>query len=292
MYLLSMKTTQFNVHSMIIRAIFQVFLWFTISFKVGCAGASKGVSLHRGESPPCVNCVLPGERKMQVLADSSYREVSPILLERELLEGRVGWVPLENVKFKEEASCDFCHSASSDAFAFEWNSGMEKLIPKIFPQAQSVVLVPGGEVENTDGSWFESQIKVFKQSSLAQEEFYRQRPIHGVVYFRPISQEKKEAVTALGRFYNLDYLVLALQGRFHIRPRMGRQGGFRTAVVWTIWDAKTGSLLFLQHADLVVRMTSRHPPDKGWTEPILTRVEEEWNKVRRERLRLLKEEAP
>ena len=89
---------------------------------------------------------------------------------------------------------------------------------------------------------------------------------------RELPPKFKNLLNALASRYELRYLSIPVALQVRMDPDLGKSGGFTWKILWTLWDARYGELVFLVYSDFTAETTTRASPEKEWAEPFAARL--------------------
>ena len=58
----------------------------------------------------------------------------------------------------------------------------------------------------------------------------------------------------------------------YMDPDLGSSGGYTWKILWSLWDARYGELVFLVYSEFIAETTSRVAPEKEWAVPFAPRL--------------------
>ncbi len=194
----------------------------------------------RSESPPCNDCRSGDTPNFEIKINKSYREKSENLA---LDSGEyIGILPALNVIATHPEKCDYCHSFSESAVEFDFAAKEDSLLAAWFPNNERVLLFPGSQVPERDSAEFWNIFANLKEIPLNE------------------NKELKLFLKKLGHRYKIRYLAFASFIEVNIKDKKT----FDWESEWSLWDTKSGEMLFWDYKNLTARNKNSGPVDRGW----------------------------
>lgn len=264
--------------------VFKLFCLLAVAMLVGCAGGRDGDDLGEaaGDSgmkdAPCEVCGKRGDIELKISGEKSYREWNKKAFARLDSSAVMGVFPALSVKAERPAKCKFCHSYSADALDFDLARVEDSLMVKAFPKMRRELMLPGMRLPDADSSFVDSLSKMLLESVFADgkklADFTPWLERDGVEQdiSRELPASFKNLLNALASRYELRYLSIPVALQVRMDPDLGKSGGFTWKILWTLWDARYGELVFLVYSEFTAETTSRVAPEKEWAEPFAARL--------------------
>ena len=89
---------------------------------------------------------------------------------------------------------------------------------------------------------------------------------------RQLPFKLKELLNGIASRYELRYLTIPLVLNVEMDPDLGKKGGFKWQIVWSMWDARYGELVCLAYSKFTAATTTRVAPEKEWATPFASRL--------------------
>jgi len=265
---------------------FSVLLTFCVFFLVSCAGLRDDAPGEGGGSAgdssmkdaPCEECGKRGDIELKIVEEKSYREWNVEAYARMDSNAVVGVFPALKVTAGRPEKCKICHSYSPDALDFDLARVEDSLFVKAFPKMQRELMLPGMRLPDADSSYLDTLSVMLLKSSFAdgkplgdfspwQERDGIEQPIT-----RFVPKELKDLLNNTASRYGLRYVSIPVNLHVVMDPDLGKSGGFTWQILWTLWDARYGELVFLTYNEYTAETTSRVAPEKEWAEPFGARL--------------------
>ena len=72
--------------------------------------------------------------------------------------------------------------------------------------------------------------------------------------------------------YELRYITMPVTLEVEMIPGLGSSGGYTWKILWCMWDARYGELVFLVYSQFTAETTSSVAPEKEWASPFASRL--------------------
>lgn len=239
----------------------------------GGAGGDSGMM-----DTPCEECGKRGDIELKITEEKFYREWNQSAYSRIDSGAVVGVFPALKVNAKRPESCRFCHSFSADAVDFDLARVEDSLFVKAFPKMQRDLMLPGMKVSDADSSYIDSLSVRLLGSKFADGadlgDFAPWIDRDGIEqdYTREVPAKLKNLLNEIASRYGLRYLTIPVKVDVTMDTDLGKSGGFYWKILWTLWDARYGELVFLTYSEFTAATTSRVAPEKEWAEPFAARL--------------------
>ena len=227
---------------------------------------------------PCEVCGKRGDIELKISDEKVYREWNKKAFGRMDSTAVWGVFPALSVKADRPEKCKFCHSFSADALDFDLARIEDSLMVRAFPRMRRELMLPGMRLPDADSSFVDSLSKTLLSSVFADgKELSDMSPWierDGVEQdiSRDLPASFKNLLNALASRYELRYLSIPVVLNVRMDPDLGKSGGFTWQILWTLWDARYGELVFLVYSEFSAETTSRVAPEKEWAEPFAARL--------------------
>lgn len=254
-------------------------------FFAGCAGVNDlkgGSSNSSGDSgmmdTPCEECGKRGEIELKITDEIYYREWNQAAYSRIDSSAVVGVFPTLKVTAARPEVCKFCHSYSADALDFDLARVEDSLFVKAFPKMQRELMLPGMRLPDADSSYFDTLAVKILKSTFADgkklEDFTPWVEREGIEqpFTREVPKDLKNLLNDIASRYGLRYMSIPIRLDVSMDTDLGKAGGFTYKILWTLWDARYGELVFLTYSGFTAATTSRVAPEKEWSEPFAQRL--------------------
>jgi hypothetical protein len=208
---------------------------------LACAGQNSSGAMGGKEAPPCDNCRSGQAISFDIKKNNSYREWKNENLALDSGE-LIGVLPALNVIANSLEKCDYCHSFSESAVEFDFAAREDSILRVWFPNNERVLLFPGSHVPEKDSAEFWKAFANLRDTPLNE------------------NKELKVFLKKLGQRYKVRYLVFASFIEVNIKDKKT----FDWESEWSLWDAKSGELLFWDYQNLTVKSKNSGPVDRGW----------------------------
>lgn len=259
---------------------------FTALIFTSCAGVNdmRGGSAGNagGDSSmmdtPCEECGKRGDIELKITDEIYYREWNQAAYSRMDSTAVVGVFPALKVTAARPETCKFCHSYSADALDFDLARVEDSLFVKAFPKMQRELMLPGMRLPDADSSYFDTLAVKILKSTFADgkklEDFTPWVEREGIEQplNRDVPNELKNLLNDIASRYELRYMSIPIRLDVSMDTDLGKAGGFTYKILWTLWDARYGELVFLTYSGFTAATTSRVAPEKEWSEPFAKRL--------------------
>ena len=250
---------------------------------LACAGSENGgEGGSAGDSgmgdAPCTECGARGEIKLKISGEKFYREWNEAAYSRLDSTAVVGVLPTLKVSAGRPETCRMCHSYSADALDFDLAHIEDSLFVAAFPKMRRELLLPGMRLPESDSLYMDSLSVQLLRSEFADgkklEDFTPWQERDGVEqkFSRPLPDKFKNLLNELASRYELRYVSMPVRLDVYMDPDLGSSGGYTWKILWSLWDARYGELVFLVYSEFTAETTSRVAPEKEWATPFATRL--------------------
>lgn len=239
----------------------------------GSAGGDSGMM-----DTPCEECGKRGDIELKITDETFYREWNQDAFNRIDSNAVVGVFPSLKVNAKRPEVCRFCHSFSEDAVDFDLARIEDSLFVKAFPNMNREVMLPGNKVPESDSSYIDSLSVRILASKFADGadlgDFAPWIDREGIeqAYAREVPAKLKNLLNDIASRYGLRYLSIPVTVNVTMDTDLGKSGGYVWEILWTLWDARYGELVFLTYSKFTASTTSRVAPEKEWSTPFASRL--------------------
>jgi hypothetical protein len=236
---------------------------------LSCARTTRATEDVRGESAPCADCRSDEAVALKFLESHAYREWGVDILHMDS-GAVVGVLPVLRLSASGPEDCKICHSFSVDAVDFDFSATQDSLLRAAFPHQNWELLYPGLQVPERDTIFFAHWLDSLAQSTFAHNQplqataFWRERTGEQR-YTRPVPPALRGLLGRLGGRYAVRYLVIPVVLHVELQPDSGKRGGYQWESLWTLWDARQGTLLVLDYQAFTAATTGTAPPDRLWS---------------------------
>ena len=259
---------------------FACFLCMIFLLFAGCAGSQGGdASGDSGmKDAPCQECGTRGDIELKITGEKVYREWNKKAYSRMDSTAVWGVFPALSIKADRPAKCKFCHSFSADALDFDLARVEDSLMVKAFPKMRRELMLPGMRLPDADSSYLDSLSKMLLSSVFADGKKlgdlspWLERDGVEQDISRELSKDFKNLLNALASRYELRYVSIPVVMNVRMDTDLGKSGGYTWQILWTLWDARYGELVFLVYSEFTAETTSRVAPEKEWAEPFASRL--------------------
>lgn len=248
---------------------------------VGCAGSQGGDDASGDanmKDAPCQECGTRGDIELKISDEKSYREWNKKAYSRMDSSAVWGVFPALSVKADRPEKCKFCHSYSADALDFDLARVEDSLMVKAFPKMRRELMLPGMRLPDADSSYLDSLSFMLLESvfadgkKLSDMSPWLERDGIEQDISRELSKDFKNLLNALASRYELRYVSIPVVLNVRMDTDLGKSGGYTWQILWTLWDARYGELVFLVYSEFTAATTSRVAPEKEWAEPFASRL--------------------
>ena len=267
------------------KRIFETSLAVLIALLAGCAGLRDDV--RGGESggsegdmrdAPCEECGARGEIELKITEEKSYREWNSKAYALMDSAAVVGVLPTLKVKAMQPEKCRMCHSFSADALDFDLARVEDSLFMNAFPKMHRELLLPGMRMPDSDSLYVDSLSVLFLRSAFADgkplsdmEPWVTRDGVEQDLH-RTVPDKLKNLLNTVAARYGLRYITMPVELQVEMIPDLGKSGGYTWKILWSMWDARYGELVFLVYSEFTAATTSRVAPEKEWANPFATRL--------------------
>lgn len=240
-------------------------------------GSSEGGDSGMADTP-CEECGKRGDIELSISDEMLYREWNRTAYERIDSSAVVGVFPALKVQATRPKNCKFCHGYSADAVDFDLARVEDSLFVKAFPKMRRELMLPGMRLPDADSSYLDTLSQKLLESVFVEEkklgDFTPWIERDGIEQdlTRELPKEFKNFLNDIASRYGLRYLSIPVTVNVDMKPDLGKSGGFSWEILWTLWDARYGELVFLTYAKYNAATTSRVAPEKEWAEPFAERL--------------------
>lgn len=247
----------------------------------GCAGSQGGDDALGDASmkdAPCQECGTRGDIELKISDEKFYREWNKKAYSRMDSSAVWGVFPALSVKADRPEKCKFCHSYSADALDFDLARVEDSLMVKAFPKMRRELMLPGMRLPDADSSYLDSLSFMLLESvfadgkKLSDMSPWLERDGIEQDISRELSKDFKNLLNALASRYELRYVSIPVVLNVRMDTDLGKSGGYTWQILWTLWDARYGELVFLVYSEFTAATTSRVAPEKEWAEPFASRL--------------------
>ncbi len=245
---------------------------------VSCAGLRDDV---RGDGDgdsgmrdaPCEECGNRGDIELKITEEKAYREWNRKAYSRLDSSAVVGVMPTLKVVASRPDVCRMCHSFSADALDFDLARVEDSLFAKAFPKMQRELLLPGMRLPDADSLYIDtlsflllknafadgrplSDMRPWQERDGVEQDMQREAPA-----------KLKNLLNDIASRYEIRYITMPIYLKVEMLPDLGKKGGFTWEILWCMWDARYGELVFLTYSQFMAATTSRVAPEKEWSQP-------------------------
>ena len=259
----------------------QFLLLFVSTLFVACAGSRDSSSESAAgdmADAPCTECGTQGEIELKITDEKFYREWNPVAFSRIDSNAVVGVFPALKVTANRPEECKMCHSFSADALDFDLARVEDSLFVQAFPKMTRELMLPGMRVPEADSAFMDTL-----SSKLLKTKFVEGKKLDDVTPWeerdgveqtiaRQLPFELSDLLNKIASRYGLRYLTIPLLMQVTMDPDLGKKGGFKWQIVWSMWDARYGELVCLAYSKFTAATTTRVAPEKEWATPFASRL--------------------
>ena len=247
----------------------------------GCAGSQGGDDASGDASmkdAPCQECGTRGDIELKISDEKFYREWNKKAYSRMDSSAVWGVFPALSVKADRPEKCKFCHSYSADALDFDLARVEDSLMVKAFPKMRRELMLPGMRLPDADSAYLDSLSFMLLESvfadgkKLSDMSPWLERDGIEQDISRELSKDFKNLLNALASRYELRYVSIPVVLNVRMDTDLGKSGGYTWQILWTLWAARYGELVFLVYSEFIAATTSRVAPEKEWAEPFASRL--------------------
>jgi len=253
---------------------------------VSCAGMrdmKEVAASDAGDSgmmdAPCDECGKRGDIELKITDEKFYREWNVAAYTRLDSNAVVGVFPSLRVNAKRPETCRFCHSYSADALDFDLARVEDSIFVKSFPKMQRELMLPGMRLPDADSSYLDTLSAAFLSFKFADGkplgDFTPWQEREGIEqpFTRQVPTPLRNLLNNTASRYGLRYISIPVRLDVTMDTDLGKSGGFTWKILWTLWDARYGELVFLTYSEFTAATTSRVAPEKEWAEPFGFRLQ-------------------
>lgn len=228
---------------------------------------------------PCEDCGNRGDIELKVVDEKFYREWNVAAYSRLDSSAVVGVFPSLKVNAKRPEVCKFCHGYSADALDFDLARVEDSIFVKFFPKMQRELMLPGMRLPDADSSYLDTLSAALLNFRFADdkalEDFTPWQEREGIEQpiARFVPKPLKNLLNGIASRYELRYISVPVRLDVMMDTDLGKSGGFTWKILWTLWDARYGELVFLTYSEYTAETTSRVAPEKEWAEPFGARLQ-------------------
>ncbi len=250
---------------------------------ISCAGARDAENGGSGggndmADTGCDECGTQGEIELKITDEKFYREWNQVAYGRMDSTAVVGVLPALKVVAKRPESCKMCHSFSADALDFDLARIEDSLFVLAFPKMRRELMLPGMRLPEADSSYLDTLSVKFLKSEFADgiklENVAPWVERNGIeqTFAREVPAKLKDLLNGIASRYELRYLTIPVYLEVEMIPDLGKSGGYKWKIAWSLWDARYGELVFLTYSEFTAVTTSRVAPEKEWATPFAPRL--------------------
>ncbi len=259
----------------------QFLLLFVSTLFVACAGSRDSSSESAAgdmADAPCTECGTQGEIELKITDEKFYREWNPVAFSRIDSNAVVGVFPALKVTANRPEECKMCHSFSADALDFDLARVEDSLFVQAFPKMTRELMLPGMRVPEADSAYMDTlsakllKMKFVEGKRLDDVTPWEERDGVEQTIARQLPFELSDLLNKIASRYGLRYLTIPLLMQVTMDPDLGKKGGFKWQIVWSMWDARYGELVCLAYSKFTAATTTRVAPEKEWATPFASRL--------------------
>lgn len=258
---------------------------FAVALLCSCAGGRDGALESSAGSDsgmmdaPCEDCGKRGDIELKISDEKFYREWNVAAYGRLDSNAVVGVFPALKVNALRPEVCKFCHSYSADALDFDLARIEDSVFVQAFPKMRRELMLPGMRLPKADSSYLDTL-----SAALLKFKFADNRPLEDFTpwieregieqpFSRVVPTPLKNLLNNTASRYGLRYLSIPVRLDVKMDTDLGKSGGYSWKILWTLWDARYGELVFLTYSEFTAATTSRVAPEKEWAEPFGSRLQ-------------------
>ena len=243
--------------------------FFCAALLAGCAGMrddARGGGDSGMRDAPCEECGARGEIVLKITDEKYYREWNKTAYSRIDSGAVVGVLPTLKVVAKRPDDCRMCHSFSADALDFDLARIEDSLFVQAFPKMHRELMLPGMRLPDADSLYIDSlsfrllKSKFADGKSLADMSPWVERDSIEQDLAREVPAPLKNLLGEVASRYEVRYLTMPILLEVEMDPDLGKSGGFKWKIAWSLWDARYGELLFLTYSEFTASTTTRVAP--------------------------------
>lgn len=252
-------------------------------FLAACAGNRNAVSTDS----ECADCGNRGNVELEIFDEKGFVEIRPDFWNTLDSGAVLGSFPAQEIVAKCPEGTKICHSFSEDALDFDLAGFEDSLLKIHFPNMQHAQMLEGLWIPDEDSLWLaETLQKLLRQNfadakSLNDFSPWEERacfPVGYSAFDRPVPESFAETLRQLNKKFNVRYISIPVRLQVEMLPKLGRSGGFYWKSLWTLWDARRGSLAILVYSEFKAKTTGSVPPERFWAKPFAERLEKALSK--------------
>lgn len=247
-----------------------------------CAGARDDAPGGSGENDMadtgCDECGKQGDIELEITDEKFYREWNQVAYSHIDSSAVVGVFPSLKVVAKRPEKCKMCHSFSADALDFDLAHVEDSLFVKAFPKMQRELMLPGMRLPDADSLYLDTLAVMLLKSEFADgmrldnmKPWLERDGIEQTINRTPPAKFRN-LLNDIASRYGLRYLSIPVYLEVEMIPDLGRSGGYKWKILWSLWDARYGDLVFLTYSEFTAVTTSRVAPEKDWSVPFGPRL--------------------
>ena len=147
-----------------------------------------------------------------------------------------------------------------------------------FPKMRRELMLPGMRLPDEDSAYIDTLSVMLLKSKFADglnlEDATPWVERDGIEqpYAREVPAKLKNLLNDIASRYELRYLSIPVMLEVSMDPKLGKSGGYTWKIVWSLWDARYGELVFLTYSEFTAATTSRVAPEKEWSAPFAPRL--------------------
>lgn len=265
-----------------VKTLLEISLIFVAVTLVSCAGlrddARGGSAGGDMRDAPCEECGKRGKIELKITDEKSYREWNREAYSRLDSSAVVGVLPTLKVKAMQPEKCRMCHSFSADALDFDLARVEDSLFMAAFPKMRRELLLPGMRLPDKDSLYIDTlSVKLLKSEfvegkALSNMEPWISRDGVEQTLTRELPAAFKNLLNDIAARYELRYITMPVTLEVEMIPGLGSSGGYTWKILWCMWDARYGELVFLVYSQFTAETTSSVAPEKEWAAPFAERL--------------------
>lgn len=257
-----------------------VFAAFALSSCAGLRDDVRGDGSSGGDMSDsgCDECGTQGEIELKISDEKFYREWNQAAYSRIDSSAVVGVFPALKVVAKQPDDCKMCHSFGADALDFDLAHFEDSLFVAAFPKMQRELMLPGMRLPEADSLYLDTlSVKLLNSQfadgkKLGDWKPWQERDGIEQAYSREVPAKLKDLLNAVASRYSLRYISVPVKLEVEMMPDLGKAGGYTWKILWSLWDARYGELVFLTYSEFTAATTSRVAPEKDWAVPFAPRL--------------------
>lgn len=265
-----------------LRNIFGCTLFVVVLALCSCAGmrddAPEGGANNDMADTACDECGNQGDIELKITDEKFYREWNQVAYSHMDSSAVVGVFPSLKIVAKRPEKCKMCHSFSADALDFDLAHVEDSLFVKAFPKMQRELMLPGMRLPDADSLYLDTLSVMLLKSEFADgmrldnmKPWQERDGIEQTINRTPPTKFRN-LLNDIASRYGLRYLSIPVFLEVEMIPDLGRSGGYKWKILWSLWDARYGDLVFLTYSEFTAATTSRVAPEKDWSVPFGPRL--------------------